>query len=133
MSKLNTKNTSSEVESLFDDTTVERHKDTTGTDVGAKRGLDTVSLGGATEYMPAILALIQGTMPEINWNQIQKTTNSLTSFSYLFSYNDNQQFLVTITDAFSDFNVSITSYSNLISEDGFAIGLEGGGELFLEG
>lgn len=42
MSKINTKTKSTEIESAFDDTAVERHKDITGTDVGSKRGLDVV-------------------------------------------------------------------------------------------
>lgn len=103
-----------------------------GVDVGTRRAL--LTSPGGVEAMSAILALIQGTMPEINWNQIDKTVVSDTSYTYLFSYNDNKQFLVSVSNPLGDFSISVTEYSNLITENGHsAIALENGDELLLEG
>lgn len=86
------------------------------------------------DVMQSLVPLLMGTMPEVNWNEIDGTEVSSTSFTFLFSYNGNKQFLVTVTNPMSNFSVAVTTYQNLITEDGLsAIGLEDGSELLLEG
>lgn len=106
----------------------------TGSSDAPKRPLDVMSHGGTGEVMSAILALIQGTMPEVNWDQIDKTAVSSSSYEYLFSYKGNQMFKITVANPFGDYSITVAVISGIITEDGLsAIALESGDELLLEG
>ena len=105
----------------------------TGSPVGStKFGIDVAVASG--DHFQAVMALIAGTLPEINWNSISKTYTSATVITYAFEYYGNQQFEVVVTNPFGAWTITITEYVNLITEDGLsAIGLEDGSELLLEG
>lgn len=113
--------------------TSQRGADVTGTALsGGKFGFDVFSYG--TEHFMAVLALVKGTMPSVNWDAISKTTNEDGSISYLFEYKDNRQFIVDVLNPFEDYSISVTAIFGIVAEDGIsAIALESGDELLLEG
>lgn len=62
------------------------------------------------DYFNAIALLIGGSMPEINWNKISKTTNNDGSLTYLFEYFENQQFTVNVTNPYGDYVITVSGF-----------------------
>lgn len=133
MSKINTKTTSSEVEGLYNNVNVERHKDVTGTDVGVRRGLDTFTLGSISHIIDLANLLIKGSEPEVNYNRIIQS-GSGSSLTLAFVYDGSVQFYIDGTTIYSTPDIQFRTTSNLnietalsalLKEDGDNITLEG--------
>ena len=89
--------------------------------------------GSSDNHFQAVLALIYGTLPQINWNGITRSTVG-TDFEYIFSYNGNNQFKVIVTDPVGDYTITIEEFVNkLLLEDDFLFQLEDDSNILLEG
>lgn len=98
-----------------------------------KRGLHVAQIG-LSNIFDAALLLIQGTIPGVNFNEIQMTTESSTSFLLDFLYNDVEQFAMRVTNPNGDFNIVFVNKGSIALESGTDVLLtESGFELLLEG
>ena len=120
MSKINTKTESTEIESIYGDSTVERHKDVSGTDVDAKRALDTYSQGDSLAALHSLMPILLGTLPDPNYDEIQRILNVDGSETYEFYCDNNLGFVIDIVDPNGAFNVKITNRTLLALVDGSA-------------
>jgi len=99
----------------------ESQRNTTGTDLpNNKRGLDTV-IGASIGHLLALAeVLIKGTLPEVNYNRIIKTTVSSTAQTLAFVYNGSYQFYMDATLIYGDYDVSVRTTRALTLERGLS-------------
>lgn len=106
----------------------------TGTDVpGNKRGQDVVAYEDSHLYTKADL-LIKGTSPQVNYDEIQKSVTDSSTLSLEFLYENQSQFFIDFTNAFSSTeNVKFRASFRLTQETGDLLTQEDDSALIQEG
>lgn len=107
----------------------ESQKNVTGTTYGTKRLLDVNILADILQMSEL---LIKGTLPEVNWDRIYRTTVSSSAVTLTFVYLGAIQFYIEATSLPTDFDISLTATQNLTLEAGLDRLLLESGDLLLK-
>lgn len=100
----------------------------------SKAGLDVFQAGSISHILELANVLIKGTLPEVNFDRIIKTTVSATAQTLAFVYAGSYQFYIDATTVYGDFDVSIRTTSAFTLDAGLDNALlENGDTLIQEG
>jgi hypothetical protein len=88
---------------------------------------------GYGETLSTIMAMLQGALPEVNYNEIRRTLISQASVLFVFYWNSSKQFGIRITNPYDNLTAIIEKYYAIAKEsDGDNVLLEDGSLLLTE-
>lgn len=132
----------STVTSLNDGSTDTTWVTVTGTIVtvltALKRCLDVFVRGSNSDSTHALLAIILGTLPNPNFDQIARTVNDNGSETFVFSFNNTSLYQVDITSPHGDYVIKVNTLSlagslDLVDSSGTMTTMGGDDFILLEG
>ena len=88
---------------------------------------------GYGETLSTIMAMLSGTLPEVNYNEIRRTLTSQTSVVFVFYWKAMKSFSIQITNPYDSFTAIIDEHYGITKESGYDnILLESGDLILLE-
>jgi hypothetical protein len=107
----------------------------TNTIRGTRVGLDVSNIGGIDELYSMGKLLIAGTVPDINYDEIVKSTVSATAITLTFKYLGSDMFYMDATNIDGDYRLRfrVATGDKLLMESEDFLLLENGDFILLEG